>query len=40
MTVRRVQTITGADNMAAYVHSGRIGVIAGVNGGNLGQAIT
>ncbi len=38
MTVRRVQTITGADNMAAYVHSGRIGVIAGVNGGDADLA--
>ncbi len=34
MTVRRVQTIEGAEHMAAYVHGGRIGVIVAVNGGD------
>jgi elongation factor Ts len=34
MTVRRVQTIEGAELMADYVHSGKIGVVVAVNGGD------
>ncbi len=34
MAVRRVQTIENADNMSAYVHSGKIGVVVAVNGGD------
>lgn len=34
MTVRRVQTVEGSDVVGAYVHGGRIGVVAQVNGGD------
>ncbi|NQY62416.1 MAG: elongation factor Ts [Alteromonadaceae bacterium] len=34
MTVRRVTTIEGAELTASYVHGGRIGVIAAMNGGD------
>lgn len=32
--VRRMARISGADNVAAYVHGGRIGVLVEMNGGN------
>ncbi len=34
MTVRRVQTIEGAANMASYIHNGKIGVVVAMNGGD------
>ena len=34
MNVRRVTTIEGGDVMGAYVHSGKIGVVVAVTGGN------
>ena len=34
INVRRIVVLEGADEMGAYVHGGRIGVIAGVNGGS------